>query len=199
MQRLQNPIPLFPDGRGSLLDAGYIYVGEAFADPEVSPVNLFTDAELTQPIEQPLRTLGGAIVKNANRVLIYYADADVSVRVRDVNGQLVDYVASVAAVTADLPTYQPVDADLTAIAALATTAYGRALLTLANQTALKAAVGIPDSLPLTGGAVTGNIVRSGKGVHLYHNDPAMTGGRVFVRPATDPDPTSLPGDVWLKY
>lgn len=34
--------------------------------------------------------------------------------------------------------YQPLDADLTAIAALATTSYGRGLLTLANQAALQA-------------------------------------------------------------
>jgi hypothetical protein len=37
---------------------------------------------------------------------------------------------------------QPLDADLTAIAALTTTAYGRALLTLANQAALQAAAGL---------------------------------------------------------
>ena len=37
-------------------------------------------------------------------------------------------------------TTQPLDADLTAIAALATTAYGRALLTLANAAALAAAI-----------------------------------------------------------
>lgn len=34
--------------------------------------------------------------------------------------------------------YQPIDSDLTAIAALTTTAYGRALLALANQSALAA-------------------------------------------------------------
>jgi hypothetical protein len=43
-------------------------------------------------------------------------------------------------------TYQPFDADLTAIAALATVAYGRSLLTLANATALAAQV---DSFFLT--------------------------------------------------
>lgn len=37
--------------------------------------------------------------------------------------------------------YQPLDADLTAIAALATAAYGRSLLTLANQAALYTALG----------------------------------------------------------
>jgi hypothetical protein len=41
----------------------------------------------------------------------------------------------------DLSGYQPLDSDLTAIAALATTAYGRALLTLADQAALGASVG----------------------------------------------------------
>lgn len=37
--------------------------------------------------------------------------------------------------------YQPVDSDLTAIAALTTTSYGRALLTLANLAALQATLG----------------------------------------------------------
>lgn len=37
--------------------------------------------------------------------------------------------------------YQPIDSDLTAIAALTTTSYGRALLTLANQAALLATLG----------------------------------------------------------
>lgn len=38
--------------------------------------------------------------------------------------------------------FQPIDADLTAIAALATTAYGRALLALADQAALTALIGL---------------------------------------------------------
>lgn len=45
------------------------------------------------------------------------------------------------AVNALATTYQPLDSDLTAIAALSTTSYGRALLTLANLAALQAAVG----------------------------------------------------------
>jgi len=40
----------------------------------------------------------------------------------------------------DLSSRQPLDSDLTAIAALTTTAYGRALLTLANAAALTAAI-----------------------------------------------------------
>lgn len=41
-------------------------------------------------------------------------------------------------------TYQPLDSDLTAIAALTTTSYGRGLLELANQAALQTAVNVED-------------------------------------------------------
>lgn len=48
----------------------------------------------------------------------------------------------VEGVLAELPSrYQPLDGDLTAIAALSTTAYGRALLALADLAALQAVVG----------------------------------------------------------
>lgn len=46
-----------------------------------------------------------------------------------------------AAVTALSSVYQPLDSDLTAIAALATTSFGRGLLVLANQAALLSAAG----------------------------------------------------------
>lgn len=48
---------------------------------------------------------------------------------------------------------QPLDSDLTAIAALATTSYGRALLTLADQAALQTAVGFS-------GAASGSVIAS---------------------------------------
>lgn len=54
------------------------------------------------------------------------------------DGQHASAFATLAAVAAG---YQPIDSDLTAIAALTTTTYGRALLTLANQAALVSAVG----------------------------------------------------------
>lgn len=54
-------------------------------------------------------------------------------------------------------------------------------------------------LPLTGGTVTGNIIRSTKGVHLYFNTAAMNNGGVFLTPSGDPDPTTLAGQIWLKY
>jgi hypothetical protein len=49
-----------------------------------------------------------------------------------------------------------------------------------------------------GDTVTGNIVRSSKGVHTYHNDPALTSGRIFITAVGAADPTSLPGDIWIQ-
>jgi hypothetical protein len=96
-------------------------------------------------------------------------------------------------------TYQPLDADLTALSGLGSTSYGRALLQVANQAALRAIVGYVAGLPLTGGTVSGNILRQGAGPHLFHQDPAMTSGRVFITAEGASDPTSAPGDIWLTY
>lgn len=59
-------------------------------------------------------------------------------------------------------TYQPLDADLTAIAALTTTAFGRALLELADAAALRTAGGLgtiatqaANNVTITGGSITG--------------------------------------------
>lgn len=53
-------------------------------------------------------------------------------------------------------------------------------------------------LGLAGGTMTGNIVRSGGGVHPYFTAAAMTGGRMYVQ-ATGSDPTSQPGDIVFEY
>lgn len=194
MTKLTNPIPLFLNARGTLLDAGYIYVGEAQADPETTSIDLFWDAALTIPAAQPLRTSGGRIVNGGTPSSVFFAEDDFSLRVRDADGGIVDYSPTVYP---DAPAFQPLDSDLTAIAALSTSPFGRSLLTLANAAALKAATGIADSLALSGGAMTGTITRSGAGAHFYHVNPAFTSGRVFG-PEYTSDPTTLPGDVWLK-
>lgn len=197
MQRLENPFPIFLDEAGALVDAGYIYVGTANADPEVSPITVYWDAALTIPAAQPLRTRGGIVNNNGSPALVYLADGDYSLRVRDADGNEINYVpsASAAAGTA----YQPLDADLTAIAALATTAFGRSVLASADAAGLRGLAGLGASLALTGGTMTGNILRSGAGPHLYHTDGAFVSGRVFVTANTAADPTSQDGDVWLKY
>lgn len=198
MQRLENPLPLFLDLRGALLDAGYIYVGTPDGNPETSQIQLYWDPDLTVEAEQPLRTRGGYIVDNVGAPsMVYIADVDYSMMILDADDNQVGYAPSASA--SGGISYQPLDADLTAIALLATTAFGRGVLTQANAAALRAYIGIVDAIPKTGGTVTGNIVRSGAGVHLYHKDGALTSGRVFFTPNTDPDPTSINGDIWFKY
>lgn len=51
-------------------------------------------------------------------------------------------------------TYQPLDADLSAIAAIATTAYGRAFLALANQSGLQALLGLDTDTTLAANSDT---------------------------------------------
>jgi hypothetical protein len=201
MTKLTNPMPLFLDGRGALLDGGYIYIGKTGLDPTIpaNQLSLFWDNAKTIPAPQPLRTLGGVVVNGQNPSYVFFNESDFSFTIKDSNSALVMYQAS-STVTAD-PTanYQPLDSDLTAIATLGTTVYGRSLLTLANQAALKAATGIPACLPLVGGTVSGNIIRSGSGVYSYWADPAMTGARMFISASTSADPTSQPGDVWFGF
>jgi hypothetical protein len=201
VQRLTNPRPVYVDARGGLLTGGRIYIGEAGQDPQDSPIPVYWDADGTQIAPQPLRTLGGLIVNGETPAFVYFDAEDWSYRVLDSDGSLIDNILSAAdaggaSIGSD---YQPLDEDLTAIAALATTAYGRALLTLANQAALREAVDISPGIPTTGGTVTGNILRSGAGVHPYFANSGMTGGRIFITSAGDPDPTSQPGDIWLTY
>lgn len=192
MQKLGNPVPIFLDTTGALMDGGRLYVGVVDGDPESDPIDLFWDASLTIPAPQPLRTIGGLIVNGTTPAAVFMAEDDYSMRVTDAQDVLVFYSPSVYTNTSG---FQPLDSDLTAIAALGTTSYGRALLILANQAALQAAVGYA---PFTGGTVTTNIVRSGAGVHTYWFDPAMTGGRIYVTEEGAADPTSQPGDIWFE-
>ena len=201
MTKVLNPHPLFLDGRGALLDAGFITIGQPNQDPEVigNQVSLYWDKDKTIAAPQPLRTLGGVIVNGQNPSFVFLNEPDYSMTIRDADGVLVQYNPSALEAGDPVATWQPLDADLTAIAALATTAYGRNLLQLANQAALRSATGIPDCLPLAGGTVTGNILRQGAGVHPYFAVAAMTGGRIYITAAGAADPTSQPGDIWLTY
>lgn len=148
MSRLVNPVPIFLDGRGALLDAGFIYIGTAGNDPEIvgNRLNLFWDKALTLPAIQPLRTLGGVIVNGHDLGFVYFAEADFSITTKDTDSDLVAYVKS--AFDLGGASYQPLDADLTAIAALATTTFGRGFLALADAAAARAYIGLGSSAVL---------------------------------------------------
>jgi hypothetical protein len=148
MTKLVNPVPPWFDLRNGLMDGGYIWVGQAGTDPEVeaNQIAIFWDREQTVPAAQPLRTLGGAIVQGFNLGLIYFAEPDFSITIRDADNNLVTYIASAFDLLG--VSYQPLDADLTAIAALATTIYGRAFLTLADVAAARTYLGLGSSAVL---------------------------------------------------
>jgi hypothetical protein len=65
------------------------------------------------------------------------------------------------------------------------------------STAATAAVNLA-VLPTGGGTMTGNIIRSGKGVHPYFNAAGMTGGKIYIQ-AAGADPTANPGDIVFEY
>jgi hypothetical protein len=71
-----------------------------------------------------------------------YTAEDVAKKVQSLSGESEDEYPSEKAVQLALATKQPLDSDLTAIAALATTAFGRELLTLANAAAGRTAFGL---------------------------------------------------------
>jgi hypothetical protein len=90
-----NPFDFFVGLDGLPLNGGYIYVGTAGIDPEISPVQLYWDLAGTQPATQPLRTSRGYLVNGAApaRAVV---NGNYSLRVRDANGNQVYYETNVA-------------------------------------------------------------------------------------------------------
>lgn len=193
-QRVGNPFAPFLDRRGLPL-TGTLYLGTEGDDPQTSPVDAFFDKELTLDAPQPITVVGGFPRRAGNPTLIYVAEDTFSMRTRDEDGGEVFYVANAAI---DSDQFQPLDADLTAIAALSTTAYGRALLALADAAALRTYAGVVASLPLTGGTVTGGILRSGAGAHPYIADAAYTASRLLITANGAANPNTTTGDIWVE-
>lgn len=193
-QRVGNPFAPFLDRNGLPL-TGSLYLGTEGDDPQTSAVTAYFDKALTEVAPQPIAVVGGFPRKAGNPTLIYVAEETFSMRTRDEDGGEVFYVAN-AAIDGDI--YQPLDSDLTAIAALSTTAFGRALLALADAAALRTYAGIVPSLPIAGGNMTGTILRSGAGAHPYMADSAFTAARIFVTDNGAPDPRTQDGDIWLE-
>jgi hypothetical protein len=142
MTRLANPTPLFLDGGGGLLDAGYIYIGTVNTDPTIvgNQLPLFWDAAMTIAAPQPLRTLGGRVVNGQNPSFVYFSAADYAITIKDVNSVLVEYIPD--STQTGTASFQPLDSDLTTISGQTNAAYGLALLETANQAALQSTVGV---------------------------------------------------------
>ena len=80
-----SPFPVFNDLDGTPLEAGYIYIGTANLNPEVTPINLFWDEAMTIPAANPVRTVGGFFSRNGSPGNIYIAADNYSITVRNRN------------------------------------------------------------------------------------------------------------------
>lgn len=89
MTMIQTPFPQFFDGAGNDLDAGFVYIGEAGANPETSPITVYSDVLLTQPMAQPLRTINGHIVSGFSPIAVFMRETECSITVRTSSGALV--------------------------------------------------------------------------------------------------------------
>lgn len=194
-QAVINPLPFFFDRYGRPLTGGKVYVGEGGEDPELAPIDVFYDVDLTIAAAQPINVIGGLLSRDGNPTRVFIDEAQYSIRVRDADGAEVLYLSN-AVLAVDQ--FQPLDADLTAIAALATTAWGRGLLTLASGAALRAYAGIVDALPRAGGTMLGEIMRDGGGPYVFMADDAYVWGRIFVTANGAADPRAIVGDIWLE-
>lgn len=97
-----NPYDTLTGVDGLPLDQGYIYIGMPNLDPKTNPMTVYWDAALTQPVNQPIRTLNGR-VWNAGSIALIYAASNYSVQVLDKNQAQVLLALSVA-----LPVDNPV-------------------------------------------------------------------------------------------
>ena len=144
--RINNPFPYFADKRGLPLDGGLAYIGADGIDPQVTPATVYLDKLLTVVAAQPIAVIGGLLCHDGNPAQFYYGATSFSIRVRDTDGAQVFYEPSAVV---ENTAYQPLDSDLTAIAALGTTTYGRALLTAADAAAARSYLGVPDPVKPT--------------------------------------------------
>ena len=81
--RVENPFSFFTDASGVPLESGYIYVGTANLNPEISPIAVYWDKDMTIPASQPIRTVSGYPARNGTPASIYVGDNDYSIVVRD--------------------------------------------------------------------------------------------------------------------
>jgi hypothetical protein len=84
------PLQYFVDNAGLPLNEGYIYVGVVNDNPETAPVTVYWDVAGTQPAEQPLRTVGGFIVREGTQANAYVS-GEYSLTVKNKKGQIVNY------------------------------------------------------------------------------------------------------------
>ena len=101
MPATQAPYSQYFDKNGQPLDAGYVWFGLPNENPKTSPVNVYWDADLTQPALQPIRTLAGYLARNGSPAQVF-TDGAYSQTVENKRFEMVYYAAN-SADYSDLP------------------------------------------------------------------------------------------------
>jgi len=85
---VQSPYPAFAGADGQPLENGYIWIGTVNLNPQVNPINVFWDSDLTIPAAQPIRTLNGypSYQGTPSR---FYVESDYSIQVLNSKGSVV--------------------------------------------------------------------------------------------------------------
>lgn len=86
---VQPPFNVFYDIDGTPLENGFIYIGTLGLNPEVSPIPIYSDQGLTQPLSQPIRTLNGIAYSTQGSIKNIYASQQYSITVRNKNKSLI--------------------------------------------------------------------------------------------------------------
>lgn len=135
-------------------DTASVATAEAFATAAVAALST-----VYQPLDSDLTAIAALSTTSFGRSLLTAADAaalraDAGLGTAATHAST-DFDAAGAAAAAQAAS-QPLDSDLTAIAALTTTSFGRSLLTLADAAALLSAAGALGATAAAGGDLTGN-------------------------------------------
>ena len=93
---LRSPLTVQPydyigDPTGRPLNYGRIYIGEAGLDPEFNQIPIYLDAEMTKPIDQPIRTNDGFVGFSGDFTELYASAEIYSVKILDKDGRKVIY------------------------------------------------------------------------------------------------------------
>lgn len=102
-QAVRNPLAVWNDLSGQPLQNGQLFFGQPYLNPETSPIVVYWDREETQPVSQPVRTIGGMPSRNGTPAELFFT-GDFSITVRDSSGRMLYYSPSAvnAGVTAPL-------------------------------------------------------------------------------------------------
>lgn len=132
--QVTSPFTVFYDRAGQPLDAGYVYIGTAGINPEVSPITVYWDSSLTTTAAQPIRTLAGYPSRDGSPGTIIINATSYSIVVRDKNGTLV-FSNLNAFVDGDVNRYVATYAELTALTTATGVNDGAVYYTRARTTA----------------------------------------------------------------